>query len=211
MRFPDEFGDCVCGGGCSFCQAGPVHLIPVGRDAVLVEVGDAAEALSLATWARGRIAAAEIVPAARTVLFDGVDPQLRELLTGWKPGVPQDGPSVTLAVDWDGPDRGFVEQRWGRSVAEVMRSDEFTVAFCGFAPGFSYLTGLPSGLAVPRLATPRSSVPAGSVALAGEYAGVYPTASPGGWQLVGRTDAVLWDAGRDQPALLPPGARVRFA
>ena len=81
---------------------------------------------------------------------------------------------------------------------------ELTVAFCGFAPGFGYLTGLPEELHVPRRATPRTRVPAGSVALAGPYAGVYPQASPGGWQLVGRTDAVLFDVDRDPPALLAP-------
>ena len=84
------------------------------------------------------------------------------------------------------------------------------MAFCGFAPGFGYLTGLPDDLHVPRRATPRTRVPAGSVALAGPYAGVYPQASPGGWQLVGRTDAVLFDVDRDPPALLMPGTTVRF-
>jgi len=87
---------------------------------------------------------------------------------------------------------------------------EYTVAFSGFAPGFGYLTGLPEDLHVPRRATPRTRVPAGSVGLAGPYAGAYPRPSPGGWQLVGRTGAVLFDVERDQPALLRPGARVRF-
>ena len=83
-------------------------------------------------------------------------------------------------------------------------------AFCGFAPGFAYLTGLPDELAVPRRQTPRTRVPVGSVALAGSWCGVYPTASPGGWQLLGHTDAPLWDVDRPQPALLAPGTRVRF-
>jgi KipI family sensor histidine kinase inhibitor len=87
---------------------------------------------------------------------------------------------------------------------------EFRVAFCGFAPGFGYLTGLPAELAVPRLATPRPRVPAGSVGLAGAYTGIYPSASPGGWLLIGRTDVVLFDVAADPPALLGPGARVRF-
>ena len=87
---------------------------------------------------------------------------------------------------------------------------ELTVAFVGFAPGFAYCTGLPPELAVPRLDRPRARVPAGAVGLAGEYTGVYPTASPGGWRLVGRTDARLWDTDRDEPALLTPGTRVRF-
>jgi KipI family sensor histidine kinase inhibitor len=87
---------------------------------------------------------------------------------------------------------------------------EFTVAFSGFAPGFGYLTGLPEDLHVPRRATPRTRVPAGSVGLAGPFAGAYPRSSPGGWQLVGHTDAVLFDVDRPDPALLRPGARVRF-
>lgn len=84
------------------------------------------------------------------------------------------------------------------------------MAFCGFAPGFGYLTGLPADRAVPRRATPRAAVPPGAVAVAGEYTGVYPRSSPGGWQLLGHTDLVLWDADREPPALLRPGARVWF-
>ena len=83
-------------------------------------------------------------------------------------------------------------------------------AFGGFAPGFGYLTGLPPELHVPRRDTPRTRVPAGSVGLAGPFAGAYPRASPGGWQLVGRTDAGLFDVDRRPPALLAPGGRVRF-
>jgi KipI family sensor histidine kinase inhibitor len=87
---------------------------------------------------------------------------------------------------------------------------ELVVAFIGFSPGFAYCTGLPAELAVPRLDRPRARVRAGSVGLAGEYTAAYPSASPGGWRLVGRTDARLWDTGRDEPALLTPGTRVRF-
>ncbi len=86
----------------------------------------------------------------------------------------------------------------------------FVAAFSGFAPGFAYLAGLDDEHAVPRLDSPRTRVPAGSVALAGTWCGVYPTASPGGWQLIGHTDARLWDVERDPPALLAPGTRVRF-
>ena len=84
------------------------------------------------------------------------------------------------------------------------------MAFCGFAPGFAYLAGGDPALRVPRRRSPRTAVPAGSVGLAGEFTGVYPRQMPGGWQLIGRTDAVLWDLDRDPPALLPPGTRVRF-
>jgi KipI family sensor histidine kinase inhibitor len=84
------------------------------------------------------------------------------------------------------------------------------VAFGGFAPGFAYLTGGDSRLRVPRRSEPRTTVPAGSVALAGEYSAVYPRSSPGGWQLIGRTDAAIWDLEHDPPALLRPGTWVRF-
>ncbi|MFI2706903.1 allophanate hydrolase subunit 1, partial [Nocardioides sp. CER28] len=86
----------------------------------------------------------------------------------------------------------------------------FTSAFCGFAPGFAYLTGLPEEWWLPRLDDPRPRVPAGAVAIAGEWCGVYPTASPGGWLLLGRTDATLWDPTAEEPALLAPGTQVRF-
>ncbi len=102
---------------------------------------------------------------------------------------------------------------WGVPPEEAVRihtAPEYVVAFCGFAPGFGYLTGLPARYEVPRRATPRSAVPAGSVALAGPYTGVYPRSSPGGWQLLGRTALPLWDTGRTPAALLAPGTRVRF-
>lgn len=185
--------------------------IRCGPDAVLVEVDDAAAAGSLASWARDRVPAREVVPAARTVLFDGLSGPLD--LTGWEPSSVPSGEVVEVPVTYDGPDLADVADRWGLSVDDAIAAHsgcDFTVAFCGFAPGFAYLTGLPRDLEVPRLATPRTRVPAGSVAVAGEYTGVYPTDSPGGWRLLGRTDAVLWDVDRDPPALLPPGTRVRF-
>ena len=86
----------------------------------------------------------------------------------------------------------------------------YRAAFCGFAPGFAYLTGLDPALQLPRRATPRTRVPAGSVAIAAGYSAVYPTTSPGGWHLVGHTDAVLFDADRDPPALIAPGTTVHF-
>lgn len=194
-----------------------MQLRPAGRRAVLVEVADAGQALSLATWARSRAVAAEdVVPAARTVLFDGVaEPgRLRDELANWTPSaeVPE-GPLVEVPVVYDGPDLDRVAEHWGVTAADVVArhtATTFVSAFCGFAPGFAYLTGLPEELAVPRLATPRPRVPAGSVGLAGPWCGVYPTASPGGWQLVGRTDVRLWDQGRTPPALLAPGTRVVF-
>jgi KipI family sensor histidine kinase inhibitor len=194
-----------------------MQLHPVGRTAVLAEVADPVEALSLATWARATgVDAVEVVPAARTVLFDGVTDAaaLGVRLEGWSPSheLPS-GERVEVPVVYDGPDLAFVADAWGTDVAGVVAwhsEVEYVAAFCGFAPGFSYLSGLPAELAVPRLESPRPRVEPGSVGLAGSWCGVYPTASPGGWRLLGRTDVTLWDPARDQPALLAPGTRVVF-
>ncbi|GAA1770282.1 allophanate hydrolase subunit 1 [Nocardioides hankookensis] len=194
-----------------------MDLHAVGRSAVLAEVGDAVEALDLATWARATgVDAVEVVPAARTVLFDGVgDPSaLRDRLAGWSPsGGPPEGERVEVPVVYNGPDLAFVAEAWGTDEAGVVARHseiEYVAAFCGFAPGFSYLSGLPAELAVPRLESPRPRVEPGSVGLAGTWCGVYPTASPGGWRLLGRTDVRLWDPTRDRPALLAPGTAVVF-
>lgn len=195
----------------------PVQLRPFGATAALAEVGDPATALALATWARASgVAALEVVPAAETVLFDGVTdlPALAAALRSWSPSDARpDGDLVEVPVTYDGPDLASVAQAWGTDVAGVVRrhtSVEYVASFCGFAPGFAYLAGLPAELAVPRLDSPRPRVPAGSVGLAGPWCGVYPSASPGGWRLLGRTDAPLWDPDRERPALLAPGTRVRF-
>ncbi|MEU1308369.1 5-oxoprolinase subunit PxpB [Streptomyces cinnamoneus] len=201
----------------------PLRALPVGPRALLVEVATAEAAQALhAELLRRRAAGAlppvrEIVPAARTVLLDGLaDPYaLAADLASWNvPPLPAaDAEPVVLPVRYDGADLAEVAALWGVAEDEVVRlhtGTEFRVAFCGFAPGFGYLTGLPERLHVPRRATPRTAVPAGSVGLAGPYTGVYPRSSPGGWQLIGRTDAVLWDPAREPAALLAPGTRVRF-
>jgi KipI family sensor histidine kinase inhibitor len=130
-------------------------------------------------------------------------------------------PAVTIPVVYNGDDLGDVAQLLGISVAEAIRrhtDTDWRVAFIGFSPGFAYLasaSAIESDASVPRLHVPRRStsrptVPAGSVGLAGEFSGIYPRVSPGGWQLIGRTDAVLWDVTRQNPALLVPGTAVRF-
>lgn len=196
------------------------HL--VGDDALLIEVGSGAAAQALHAElsrrrAEGSLRVAEIVPAARTVLLDGLDDPARraaELAAAEIPFTPpRTRAAVELPVRYDGPDLADVAAHWRvpeREVARIHAATEFTVAFCGFAPGFGYLTGLPGRYTVPRRATPRTAVPAGAVALAGPYTGVYPRSSPGGWQLIGTTEAVMWDHARVPAALLTPGTRVRF-
>lgn len=196
-------------------------MLPYGDRALLVEVDGAGEVDAV----RRALAAAplpgqrELVPAARTVLVvldrapTDLDRATLRRLPVTDTGADAAGLPVVLPVVFDGPDLTEVAALVGREVPALvaaLTAVELTVAFSGFAPGFGYLTGLPQELHVPRRATPRTRVPAGAVALAGPYAGVYPRSSPGGWQLVGRTDVVLFDADRDPPALLVPGARVRF-
>lgn len=200
-----------------------VRVLPAGASSVLVETADGAGTAALhAELLRRRgeevlAGVTEIVPAARTVLVCGLaDPRaFAAEVAGWQvpPVEAGRGDAVELPVRFDGPDLAEVAERWGMrpaQVAEVVTATPFRVAFCGFAPGFGYLTGLPDHLQVPRRATPRTSVPAGSVGLAGPYAGVYPRSSPGGWQLVATTDAPLWDPAREPAALLTPGAEARF-
>jgi KipI family sensor histidine kinase inhibitor len=121
---------------------------------------------------------------------------------------------VEVAVTYDGDDLDEVARLSGLAVEEVVRrhgAATYRVAFTGFAPGFAYLVGGDAALVVPRRDTPRTRVPRGSVALAGEFTGIYPQEGPGGWQLIGRTAAPLWDLDREPPALLAPGTRVRFS
>jgi KipI family sensor histidine kinase inhibitor len=195
-----------------------LRALVVGESAVLVECDD--EDVVAATYALARAElpeAVDVVPAARTVLIDGVrDPRaVADRVASWRPeaGPPRTGTLVEVPVHYDGADLDDVAAHWGVDAAGAVRlhtDREYVVSFCGFAPGFAYCTGLPAELSVPRLRSPRTRVPAGSVAVAGRWTGVYPTSSPGGWRLLGRTAADLWQVDRDPPALLPPGTRVRF-
>lgn len=201
-----------------------MKTLPVGPRALLLECADGDE---VAAWhaelvrrrTDGTLAATELVPAARTILLDGLaDPAaLADEINGWAPAAVAEQAGTTRSVEvpcvYDGPDLDEVAALWGTDRAGVVRrhtGTEFRVAFCGFSPGFGYLTGLPAELAVPRRDSPRPRVPAGSVGLAGEYSGVYPSQSPGGWQLIGRTGLTLFDPDADPPALLTPGTIVRF-
>lgn len=198
-----------------------MRVLRCGADAVLVELGSLDEVAAV----RAGLAAAdlpevtELVPAARTVLvavrpgagFDGVraalDGTTLDAVTAGS------GRTVTLPVRYDGPDLDLVAATAGISTDDVVALHSgatYTVAFSGFAPGFGYLTGLPEPLQQARLERPRDRVPAGSVGVAGEFTGAYPRESPGGWRLIGRTDEVLFDPSRDEPALLRPGDRVRI-
>jgi KipI family sensor histidine kinase inhibitor len=193
-----------------------VNLLPCGPRSVLVEFGTLAEVMAATqAWrAHAWPAVSEIVPAARTVLVvhDGsFDTSL--LVPPPAMLTPEDGPLVVVPVRYEGADLHQVAAACGLTVADVVdlhSSADYTCAFCGFMPGFSYLVGLHQQLQLPRRATPRTRVPAGSVAIASEFTAVYPGTSPGGWHLLGTTDLAMWDDTREPAATLPPGSRVRF-
>ncbi len=199
-----------------------VRVLRAGSDGLLVEVADLDAALALFAALRADPPAGvrELVPAARTVLvrFDPALTTVADLaadLATRRPGTARgtDGPLVEVPVCYDGADLDEVARLCGLEPADVVRrhtATPWTVAFTGFAPGFAYLSGGDPALDVPRRREPRTSIPAGSVGLAGPFSGVYPRASPGGWQLLGRTGLTMWDLHRDEPALLAPGMRVRF-
>lgn len=198
-----------------------MRLRRAGGSALLIEChdGEHVEAWRAELWRRraaGELEVTDIVPGARTVLLDGVAPETAALVESWPepaPAATADGPLVEIPVTFGGEDLPDVATRWQVPVEEAvdrLLATPLSVAFCGFAPGFAYLRGLPEECAVPRLDAPRPRVPAGSVGLAGAYAGIYPTASPGGWRLVGKTSQNLFDVRREPPALLVPGTRVRL-
>ena len=207
-------------------RATTVTVMDYGDQALLMEFDNSADVLA---WAAALRDAAlpgvlDIVPAFRTVLvkLDGPRYQtvtrhrLRKLRVTPEASAsaPPDGRAdLVIDVVYDGADLAEVASRTGLSTAQVVNAHTkapWRVGFGGFAPGFAYLVGGDPRLAVPRRPEPRASVPAGSVGLAGEFSGIYPRRSPGGWQLIGHTDAVLWDIDRDNPALLTPGMWIQF-
>nr|WP_218886071.1 urea amidolyase family protein [Kineococcus aurantiacus] len=196
--------------------------MPCGSDGLLVEVAGLEESLALhaSLHADPLPGTTELVPAARTVLVrfrpeltDAAElaARIRERPLTAAPAGP--GALVEVPVHYDGADLEEVARLCGTTPAEVVRRHTgatWTVAFTGFAPGFAYLAGDDPVLDVPRRSSPRTAIPAGAVGLAGRFSGVYPRASPGGWQLLGRTELAVWDLTRPEPALLRPGVRVRF-
>ena len=196
-----------------------MKVLPYGDRAVLVEL-PAAQVIGLHAALVALEEFEAVVPAAATVLveFDprrhdpaAVEAIVRTCVPATDTG--SDAELVEIAVRYDGPDLAEVAEETGLSRDEVIErhlGGDYTVQFCGFSPGFGYLTGLDARLRVPRRSSPRTAVPAGSVALADTYTGIYPRTSPGGWRLIGQTDAVLFDLDRAEPALLRPGVRVRF-
>ena len=199
-----------------------LELLRAGSDGLLAEVADLDEALALfASLADDPLVGVwELVPAARTVLvrFDPTMTSAGAVARALadrprRRSAVVDGPVVEVPVCYDGADLEEVAGLCGLDPAEVVRrhtAGPWTVAFTGFAPGFGYLSGGDPALDVPRRAEPRTAIPAGSVGLAGRFSGIYPRASPGGWQLIGRTGVQLWNSRRAEPALLAPGMRVQF-
>ena len=198
-------------------------VLAYGDRALLVELGDTERVVAwVDALQRQEVpGVADLVPAAETVLVvadEGVD--VRALRAALAAVVPEDAGSVAsggevveIPVAYDGPDLADVARLTGLSESEVVAAHtgaRWRVAFGGFAPGFAYLVGDDDRLHVPRRDSARTAVPAGAVGLAGDYSGVYPRESPGGWQLIGTTDVQMWDLDRDPPALLRPGAAVRF-
>jgi KipI family sensor histidine kinase inhibitor len=192
---------------------------PAGDRAALIELPDSAAAVRLARALAGRTELVDVVPGHRTVLVTwagGQRPDLDGLVRSAlaSAAAPVPGRDVEIPVFYDGSDLEEVARLVRLSPEEVVErhtAPEYVVAFIGFAPGFAYLLGGDERLDVPRLVRPRERVPAGSVAIAGPYSGVYPRDSPGGWRLLGRTSLALFDPDRTPPALLASGDRVRFS
>lgn len=204
--------------------------MPYGDAAFLVELPDLAAVIAYYRGVLGREGSGspqplpagivDVVPAARTVLVT-FEPEVMPPsdVLDWLSAVTPDaspatsGCEVDIDVAYGGADLAATARLLGITEADVVRlhsGSRWTAAFAGFAPGFVYLVTDHDRLHVPRRATPRTAVPAGSVGLAGEFSGIYPRSSPGGWQLIGTTAAVLWDSARPEPALIRPGDTVRF-
>ncbi|WP_378739944.1 allophanate hydrolase subunit 1 [Nocardia brasiliensis] len=206
----------------------PLRILPAGDRSVLVAPDDDADLVAFIDLLRRELPSGvhDFLPAAQTVLITltdtadsrVVEERLRELFrsaqaSGGIGTAAQPDEIRSIPVRYDGPDLESVAAQLGITVRELITAHTrapWRCAFIGFAPGFGYLETTEPGLAVPRRAQARTSVPAGAVALADGYSAVYPRRSPGGWQLIGTTDVRMWDLGRVEPSLLRPGTRVRF-
>ncbi|NYJ75674.1 5-oxoprolinase subunit B family protein [Allobranchiibius huperziae] len=201
-----------------------MRLLPCGESAILVELDSTEERDALHDWLRSSrpAAVASYVPAHLTVLVVVVTPAqvpsvadwLRALTLSDPPARPTGAPEeLVVEVTYDGADLRDVADHLGITPDEVVRrhtQQRWHVEFVGFKPGFGYLIGDSGGLHVPRRESPRTRIPRGAVALAGDYSGVYPSPSPGGWQLIGHTGQVLFDPDATPAARLTAGTVVRF-
>lgn len=199
-----------------------LRFLPSGSDSFLVELDDLPITLTLldVLQAAKLEGVCEVIPGARTIMvrFDRwltdrakLASQIAALDLSARSS--RSGDLFEIPVTYDGEDLGDVAAMLGCTINEVIeRHTEatYTVAFTGFAPGFAYMTCDDPGFDVPRRKSPRVKIPAGSVALAGKFGGIYPSDSPGGWQLLGTTPLAMWDTTRERAALLAPGDRVRF-
>lgn len=199
-----------------------IAAAPLGDAAVRCVVDDLAEAHALhaALMGAGLPGVVNVVPTWRcvVVMLDAPDHRagVLEFVSALDVASLPDAPARRheLPIFYDGADLADVARQCGMTPAEVAAAHsaaDYVVAFLGFAPGFPYLAGLPEALAVARKETPRQQVPAGAVGIADRVTGIYPAASPGGWQIVGRVEVRLWDEHATPPALLAPGDHVRFA
>jgi len=198
-------------------QASIIDRLPTSAPAALRE-------LLLAECSRHTLHCVDVIPAASSVVVThdaGDGEQIREIANGVIASAAlrniathrHESPVIEIPVRYDGADMADVATACSLSIDEVVTlhcSTTLVVEFCGFSPGFAYLRGLPAPLHLPRRASPRARVPAGSVAIAAHYAAVYPSDSPGGWHLLGTTTLKMWDSTRGRPSLLQPGDRVRF-
>ena len=199
-----------------------LRFLPVTHNALLVELADLDQTLALLASLQRHPphGVEELVPAARTILVEyrasatRAETLVQDIAArSLTQGAERSDTLIEIPVHYNGEDLAEVAQILGITADEVVQrhtGSEYTVAFTGFAPGFAYLSGGHPSLNVPRRSTPRTRLPAGSVGLAGTFSGVYPQASPGGWQIIGTTPVAMWDITRAQPALLQPGYRVRF-
>jgi KipI family sensor histidine kinase inhibitor len=211
-------------------DVGP-RIAPLGDAALVVRVANApgaptgatARALARALAATSLPGLVECVPAPESLVlhyrpgeidYATIRQLVAAVLRQEDPGLDQPPPQrITVPVRYDGPDLPEVARATGLSVEEIVARHagrEYVVAMLGFVPGFAYLSDLDPALALPRRATPRTRVPAGSVAIAGGQTAIYPAATPGGWHLIGSTDLAVFDPARDPPALFAAGDRVQF-